>query len=74
MDLSKDFDCLPHALLLLKLTYYGLFENALNLIQNYLSNMKQCVKLGTFISGFKDICTGALQGSVFLGLFCLIFL
>ena len=33
MDLSKAFDCLPHNLLLLKLKYYGLSENALSLIK-----------------------------------------
>ena len=58
MDLSKAFDCLPHNLLLLKLKYHGLSENAFNLIKNYLSNRKQCVKLGIFISDFKDIYKG----------------
>ena len=29
MDISKAFDCLLHDLLLLKLKYYGLSENAL---------------------------------------------
>ena len=47
MALSKAFDCLPHDLLLQTLKYYGTSKSALNLIQNYLSNRKQCVKLGT---------------------------
>ena len=50
MDLSKAFDCLPHDLLLLKLEAYGLSKSSLNLINNYLSNRKQCVKVGTSIS------------------------
>ena len=50
MDLSKGFDCLPHDLLLLKLKVYSLSENALNLIDDYLSNRKQCVKVGTYFS------------------------
>ena len=50
MDLSKAFYSLPHNLLLQKLKYYGTSKSALNLIQNYLSNRKQCVKLGTALS------------------------
>ena len=42
MDLSKVFDCLPHDLLLLKLKYYGLSENALKLMKSYLTNRKLC--------------------------------
>ena len=44
--------------------YYGLSENALSPINNYLSNRKHCVQLGTFISGFKDIYKGVSQGSI----------
>jgi hypothetical protein len=58
MDLSKVFDCLPHDLLLQKLKYYGTSKSALNLIQNYLSNRKQCVKLGTALSTWKQISRG----------------
>ena len=50
MNLSKAFGCLPHDLLLLKLKAYSLSENALNLIDDYLSNRKQCVKVGTYFS------------------------
>jgi hypothetical protein len=39
-------------ILLQKLKYYGTSRSALNLIQNYLSNRKQCVKLGTALSIF----------------------
>jgi retron-type reverse transcriptase len=64
MDLSKAFDCLPHDLLLQKLKYYGTSKSALNLIQNYLSNRKQCVKLGTALSTWQDIYKGIPQGSI----------
>ena len=64
MDLSKAFDCLPHDLLLLKLKYYGLSENTLSLKNNYLSNRKQCVKLGTVISSFKDMYKSVPRGSI----------
>ena len=49
MDLSKAFDCLPHDLLLLNLKFYGLSEHAVDLIKNYLSSRKQCVKLAILL-------------------------
>ena len=64
MDLSKAFDCLPHDLLLLKLKAYGVSENAIKLLKSYLTNRKQCVKLGTFISDFQPILKGVPQGSI----------
>ena len=36
-DLSKGFDCIPHELIIAKLTGYGFDTNALKLIHNYLS-------------------------------------
>lgn len=64
MDLSKAFDCLPHDLLLLKIKFYGVSNSALDLIQSYLSNRKQCVKIGNFISDFKTVYKGVPQGSI----------
>ena len=46
MDLSKAFDCLPHELLLLKLKAYGLSTAAQEMLSSYLSQRKQCVKVG----------------------------
>ena len=46
MDLTKAFDCLPHSLLLGKLSAYGLSDKSCSLVSNYLSNRKQRVKLG----------------------------
>ena len=64
MDLSKGFDCLPHDLLLLKLKVYSLSENALNLTDDYLSNRKQCVKVGNYFSTWQNIYKGVPQGSI----------
>ena len=64
MDISKAFDCLPHDLLLLKLKAYGVSENATKLLKSYLTNRKQCVKLGAFISDFQPILKGGRQGSI----------
>ena len=64
MDLSKAFDCLPHKLLLLKLEAYGMSKSVLQLIENYLTNRKQCVKVGTKLSNWQDIYKGVPQGSI----------
>ena len=64
MDLSKAFDCLPHDLLLLKLKYYGIADSALKLLDSYLSNRKQCVKIGQINSSFRLIYKGVPQGSI----------
>ena len=45
MDLSKAFDCLPHELVLAKLYAYGVDIKSLKLLQDYLSNQTQIVKL-----------------------------
>jgi hypothetical protein len=55
MDLSKGFDCLPHDLLLMKLKAYGLSQSALEMLNSYLANRKQCVKIGQNTSDLLDI-------------------
>ncbi|XP_056016897.1 uncharacterized protein LOC130053578 [Ostrea edulis] len=57
MDLSKAFDCLPHDLLLLKLEHYGLGNEALSLLESYLSERYQNVKIGEFLRCFSSIPT-----------------
>jgi hypothetical protein len=55
MDLSKAFDCLPHNLLLLKLEAYGLSKNSLKLLQSYLENRKQRIKIGSYYSDWDQM-------------------
>lgn len=64
MDLSKAFDCLPHDLLLLKLKAYGLNGAAISLLNSYLSNRSQCVKIGSVLSTWQNIYKGVPQGSI----------
>lgn len=64
MDLSKAFDCLPHDLLLLKLSNYGVNDSALNLLKSYLSDRKQCFKLSQCSSQMLEIYKGVPQGSI----------
>ena len=64
MDLSKAFDCLPHGLIIEKLEAYGLSDSACSLLQSYLSDRKQMVKLGQCKSTFLSIIKGVPQGSI----------
>ena len=45
LDLSKTLDCLPHDLLLLKLKYYGLSENALKINEKLFNKQKTVCKI-----------------------------
>ena len=64
MDLSKAYDCLPHDLLLAKLSAYGFDSSAITLISNYLSNRYQRVKIGSTFSSYLEILRGVPQGSI----------
>ena len=64
MDLSKAFDCLPHDLIIAKLSAYGLSEQACDFLNSYLTNRKQRVKLGQFKSNWLNIIKGVPQGSI----------
>lgn len=64
MDLSKAFDCMPHALLVAKLYSYGLSISACNFIISYLRDRKQRVKIRESKSSWSIINRGVPQGSV----------
>ena len=64
IDLSKAFDCLPHNLLLAKLSAYGIGENSVKLLHNYLSNRKHRVRIGSHFSSWLDLHLGVPQGSI----------
>ena len=49
MDLSKAFNCIPHDLLIAKLSAYGLHDNALKYLYTYLKTCKQCVRLNNVL-------------------------
>jgi hypothetical protein len=51
--------------LLLKLESYGLSKSALNLLKSYLSNRKQCVRIGQSVNEMLDIYKGVPQGTIF---------
>ena len=50
--------------LLSKLKYYGLNDNAINILKKYLSYRDQYVQLANFKSQYHNISCGIPQGSV----------
>ena len=64
MDLSKAYYCINHDLIIEKLEAYRAGENSLNLIQNYLSQRQQRVKVGSSFSEWLEIILGIPQGSI----------
>jgi hypothetical protein len=64
MDLSKAFDCLPHDILLCKLSANGLSPKSVELRRNYLTGRKQLIKLQGDLSSWADIQKGVPQSSI----------
>jgi hypothetical protein len=57
-------DCLPHAILLDKLSAYGVSDNSVSLLKSYLPNRKQQIKVNSVLSNWADIHKGVPQGSI----------
>ena len=70
-DLSKAFDCLPRDLIVAKLHEYGFSIDSLKLINNYLTEHKQRVKINDQFSSWLDIVVGVPQG-LYWDRYCLI--
>ena len=64
IDLSKAFDSVPHDLLLAKLAAYGINSSSCLLLENYLTDRFQRVKLGDQFSNWCSLTRGIPQGSV----------
>ena len=64
VDFKKAFDVIDHDLLLRKLFFYGMSDNALQLLQSYLTSRQQCVIVGTKTSSLSTLKFGVPQGSV----------
>ena len=64
MDLSMAFDCIRHYLLIAKLHANGFSHTASKLMNDYLTNRQQRVKVNGSFNSWKDLRRGVPQGSV----------
>ena len=63
LDLSKAFDTVDKSILLKKLEHFGIRGIGLKLLENYLTNRKQCVMIDGLLSDVLSIDCGVPQGS-----------
>lgn len=64
IDLAKAFDTVPHDKLLNVLSHYGVRGTVLNVLESYLLNRHQCVKINNTTSDPQVIKIGVPQGTV----------
>lgn len=65
LDVKKAFDCINHSLLVSKLgKNFSFNDDACSLMNNYLTNRMQAMKINGKLSNRKPVLTGVPQGSV----------
>lgn len=64
LDLAKAFDTVNHKILLEKLHRYGLRGKANKLLESYLTNRSQRVKVNGILGNFMVVKTGVPQGTI----------
>ena len=73
-NLSKDFDCIPHNLLIAKVSAYGFDRKSLMFISTYLESRKQRTRIGLAFSDYLNMLFGVPQGSILGPILFIIFL
>ena len=63
-DFSKNFDCILHDLLIVKLVTYGFEFQSLKIMESFLSNRQQRIKINNGFIRYSEITYGVPQGSI----------
>ena len=74
LDFSKAFDTINHRILIRKLEYYGFSVPACSLIDSYLKNRKQFVRVSNCDSNLLPLNIGVPQGSILGPLLFLVYI
>ena len=64
LDFAKAFDSVSHPKLLHKLNHYGVRGDLLTWLESFLSDRRQCVRVGSTLSSWIPVVSGVPQGSV----------
>jgi retron-type reverse transcriptase len=73
IDLKKAFDTISHKKLIKKFANIGISGTALKILESYLKNRSQIVKIGQYKSNPHNITFGIPQGSILGSLFFIIY-
>ena len=73
-DFAKAFDKVSHTKLLIKLNSYGITQEIINWIQNFLIHRRHCVKVNGKSSDWMSVLSSITQGTILGPILILIYI